>query len=59
LKSNIAVFLDLNEGRVTANPANGMLGKFLVFRASATKNAADGYPGTLNFKDWVLHTRKK
>jgi hypothetical protein len=30
-----------NRGRVTANSANGMLGKALVFRASATKNAAD------------------
>jgi hypothetical protein len=30
-----------NRGRVTANGANGMLGKSLVFRASATKNAAD------------------
>ncbi|MDQ3843725.1 MAG: RagB/SusD family nutrient uptake outer membrane protein, partial [Bacteroidota bacterium] len=30
-----------NRGRVTANSANGMLGKSLVFRASATKNAAD------------------
>jgi tetratricopeptide (TPR) repeat protein len=30
-----------NLGRVTMNSANGMLGKSLVFRASATKNAAD------------------
>jgi tetratricopeptide (TPR) repeat protein len=30
-----------NRGRVTANSANGMLGKSLVFKASATKNAAD------------------
>jgi starch-binding outer membrane protein, SusD/RagB family len=30
-----------NAGRVTANAAYGMLGKTLVFRASATKNAAD------------------
>jgi hypothetical protein len=30
-----------NRGRVTANSANGMLGKSLVFRASATKAAAD------------------
>jgi hypothetical protein len=30
-----------NRGRVTASSANGMLGKALVFRASATKNAAD------------------
>lgn len=30
-----------NRGRVTANSANGMLGKALVFRASVTKNAAD------------------
>ena len=30
-----------NRGRVTANSANGMLGKCLVFRASATKTAAD------------------
>jgi hypothetical protein len=30
-----------NRGRVTANSANGLLGKALVFRASATKNAAD------------------
>ncbi|MEP7143692.1 MAG: RagB/SusD family nutrient uptake outer membrane protein [Ferruginibacter sp.] len=30
-----------NRGRVTANAANGFLGKALVFRASATKNAAD------------------
>jgi tetratricopeptide (TPR) repeat protein len=30
-----------NLGRVTANSANGMLGKSLVFRASAAKNAAD------------------
>jgi tetratricopeptide (TPR) repeat protein len=32
---------DVNKGRVTANSANGMLGKSLVFRGSATKNAAD------------------
>ena len=32
---------DANRGRVTANSANGMLGKALVFKASATKNAAD------------------
>jgi len=30
-----------NRGRVTANGANGMLGKSLVFRASANKTAAD------------------
>lgn len=30
-----------NRGRVTANSANGMLGKSFVFRASATKAAAD------------------
>lgn len=30
-----------DRGRVTANAANGLLGKALVFRASATKNAAD------------------
>jgi hypothetical protein len=30
-----------NRGRVTTNSANGMLGKSLVFRASATKTAAD------------------
>ncbi len=30
-----------NRGRVTANSANGFLGKCLVFRASATKAAAD------------------
>jgi len=30
-----------NRGRVTANSANGLLGKALVFRASATKTAAD------------------
>lgn len=30
-----------NRGRVTANSANGMLGKSLVFRASATKASAD------------------
>jgi hypothetical protein len=30
-----------NRGRVTANSANGMLGKSLVFRASAAKAAAD------------------
>lgn len=30
-----------NRGRVTANSANGMLGKSLVFRASATKTVAD------------------
>jgi len=30
-----------NTGRVTANAAYGMLGKVLVFRASATKSAAD------------------
>jgi hypothetical protein len=30
-----------NRGRVTKNSANGMLGKSLVFRASATKNQAD------------------
>jgi tetratricopeptide (TPR) repeat protein len=30
-----------NKGRVTANAANGLLGKALVFRASATKTAAD------------------
>jgi hypothetical protein len=32
---------EANRGRVTANSANGMLGKSLVFRASATNNAAD------------------
>ena len=30
-----------NRGRVTANSANGMLGKSLVFRASAAKTATD------------------
>lgn len=30
-----------DRGRATANAANGMLGKSLVFKASATKNAAD------------------
>ncbi|MEO5682463.1 MAG: RagB/SusD family nutrient uptake outer membrane protein [Chitinophagaceae bacterium] len=30
-----------NAGRVTANAANGMLGKSLVFKASATKTTAD------------------
>ena len=30
-----------NKGRVTANAANGMLGKALVFRGSATKSTAD------------------
>ncbi|MGZ8556897.1 MAG: RagB/SusD family nutrient uptake outer membrane protein [Chitinophagaceae bacterium] len=30
-----------NTGRVTANSANGMLGKALIFRASATKTTAD------------------
>lgn len=30
-----------NKGRATANSANGMLGKSLVFRASAAKNVAD------------------
>lgn len=30
-----------NRGRATANSANGMLGKSLVFRASAAKTAAD------------------
>lgn len=30
-----------DRGRVTANAANGMLGKSLVFKASATKNNAD------------------
>lgn len=30
-----------NRGRATANSANGMLGKSLVFRASATKTATD------------------
>jgi starch-binding outer membrane protein, SusD/RagB family len=30
-----------NRGRATANSANGMLGKALVFRASATNNNAD------------------
>lgn len=30
-----------NRGRVTANSANGMLGKSLVFRASAAKSGAD------------------
>jgi len=35
-----------NRGRVTANSANGMLGKALVFRASATKTAAD-YTGAI------------
>jgi tetratricopeptide (TPR) repeat protein len=30
-----------NRGRVTANSANGMLGKCLVFRGSATKSSAD------------------
>lgn len=32
---------DANRGRATANSANGMLGKALVFRAAATKNNAD------------------
>lgn len=31
----------VNKGRVTANSANGMLGKSLVFRASATKSTTD------------------
>ncbi|MEO8569102.1 MAG: RagB/SusD family nutrient uptake outer membrane protein [Ginsengibacter sp.] len=31
----------VNAGRVTANSANGMLGKALVFRASVTNNNAD------------------
>jgi hypothetical protein len=30
-----------NAGRATANAANGMLGKALVFKASSTKNTAD------------------
>lgn len=30
-----------NAGRATSNAANGMLGKSLVFKASATKNTAD------------------
>jgi len=30
-----------NRGRVTMNSANGMLGKALIFKASATKTAAD------------------
>lgn len=30
-----------NSGRATANSANGMLGKSLVFKASSTKNTAD------------------
>ncbi|HEX2535116.1 MAG TPA: RagB/SusD family nutrient uptake outer membrane protein [Chitinophagaceae bacterium] len=32
---------DINKGRVTANSANGMLGKALVFRGNISKNAAD------------------
>lgn len=32
---------DANRGRVTQNSANGMLGKALVFRASATKTTED------------------
>lgn len=32
---------ETNRGRVTANSANGMLGKSLVFRASAAKSTAD------------------
>lgn len=36
-----------NKGRATANSANGMLGKCLVFRASANKNAAD-YTAAIN-----------
>ncbi|MEO6455315.1 MAG: RagB/SusD family nutrient uptake outer membrane protein, partial [Ginsengibacter sp.] len=36
-----AAWDDRNRGRVTANSANGLLGKALVFRASSTKNAAD------------------
>lgn len=32
---------DSERGRVTANSANGMLGKALVFRATVTKNQAD------------------
>lgn len=32
---------DANRGRATKNSANGMLGKSLVFRASASKNSAD------------------
>jgi hypothetical protein len=32
---------EADRGRVTQNSANGMLGKALVFRASATNNAAD------------------
>ena len=38
-----------NRGRVTANSANGMLGKSLVFRASATKAAADYTAATAAF----------
>lgn len=36
-----AIWDDANRGRVTKNAANGMLGKSLVFRASATKNTTD------------------
>lgn len=39
-----------NKGRVTANGANGFLGKALVFRASATKNAADYTAAIAAFK---------
>lgn len=35
--------------RVTANSANGMLGKSLVFRAFATKNAGDYTPAIAAF----------
>jgi len=35
-----------NRGRVTANSANGFLGKSLVFKASATKTATD-YPAAI------------
>ncbi|HEV8507772.1 MAG TPA: RagB/SusD family nutrient uptake outer membrane protein [Chitinophagaceae bacterium] len=36
-----ATWDDADRGRVTASSANGMLGKSLVFRASATNNNAD------------------
>jgi starch-binding outer membrane protein, SusD/RagB family len=38
---------DANRGRVTANSANGMLGKSLVFRASATQTTTD-YSDAIN-----------
>lgn len=39
----------VNAGRVTANAANGMLGKCLVFRGSATKSTADFTAANLAF----------